>query len=183
MKWTAILTCLLLAGCATPHEIRDRDDYLAEASRTYTAKTKEQVIRAAEIVLKNSDPSDWDMRYEGDGFVGLRRYFIYAVLATQSGREKWQFQARESGDSIQASLTVSEAGVGAGGYNVTPYERSMSSIELYRLFWARVDYVLGIRSDWMTCAQAKGKAGSDALSGLCGSTSGGRNAPPPQRLI
>jgi hypothetical protein len=85
------LACLL-AGCASaPQQVRDRDDYLAEASRVFPGETRERVLKAAETVLKISDPTDFEFRYTLTGFVGLRRYFIYAVLAAAQGREKWDF--------------------------------------------------------------------------------------------
>lgn len=81
-----------LFGCAAaPHQVRDRDDYLAEATRIFPGETRERVLKAAETVLRISDPTDFEFRYTLTGFTGLRRYFIYAVIASASGREKWEF--------------------------------------------------------------------------------------------
>lgn len=183
------LAATALSACAsTPHTIQDRQDYLAEATRTYEGEDRERVIAAAETVLKLSDPQDWDFRYTVDGFVGLRRYVVYAVLVSQVGQEKWQLVTEVPAPGVvKASISVSEAGVAVGGYAQNPYEHSMASIPLYRLFWARVDYMLGKRPDWITCASyvatlKKSATSSDALAGLCGSTSQGANAPPPPPL-
>lgn len=181
------LTC---ASCAAPHQIMDREDFLAEAIRHYPGETRERVIKSAETVLRISDPTDWDFRYTLNGFVGLRRYVIYAVIAASRGQEKWEFLADEDvakTNSIRASISISEAGVASGGYSSTPYEGKMASIPLYRLFWDRVDYMLRKRSDWMTCDQAIAKLENTrpspgALSGLCGSTSDGRDAQAPEPL-
>jgi hypothetical protein len=87
---------------------------------------------------------------------------------------------------VRASISVSEAGVASGGYSVQRYERQMASIPLYRLFWNRVDYMLGRRADWVTCGEAAAELEktntntAEALGGLCGPTSDGRDAPPPQ---
>jgi hypothetical protein len=113
---------------------------------------------------------------------------VYAVLASARGREKWEFLAEPDGGAIRASVSVSEAGVSSGGYSTIPYEGAMASVPLYRLFWARVDYVLGRRSDWVTCdaaleAEQANKTNTlEALSGLCGATSNGRDAPPPAQM-
>lgn len=181
---------LACGSCAAPHQIINRDDFLAEAIRHYPGETRERVIKAAETVLRISDPTDWDFRYTLNGFVGLRRYVVYAVLASAQGQEKWEFLADEDAakpNTIRASVSISEAGVTTGGYSVTPYEGKMASIPLYRLFWSRVDYILRKRPDWVTCGEAateleKSKTNTQALSGLCGSTSEGRDAPPPERL-
>lgn len=188
MKWPFLGALLCLAACAAPHQITDRDDFLAEATRVYPGETRERVIRAAETVLKVSDPADWEFRDTLTGFTGLRRYTVYAVIVASQGREKWEFTTEETPPGLRAGLAISEAGTTYGNYSQTPYEGRMASIPLYRLFWDRVDYMLGRREDWVTCAAAEAEAAktntnqSSALGGLCGPTSGGRDAPPPEPL-
>ena len=191
MARTRILTiaigALALAGCGhAPVQINDRQDYLAEATRMYPGEQKERVIQAAETILKSSDPGKLDMRYTGKGFVGLRQYAYYAILVAGNGQEKWEFEVEERTGAQFASLSVSDAGIVAAGSSVSRYESSLKAIPLYRLFWKRMDYMLGRRADWVACAdeaQELEKSGVNplgALSGLCGGTSAGRNdAPPP----
>lgn len=181
--------CIVLAGCATaPHQVRDRDDYLAEATRIFPGESRERVLKAAETVLRISDPTDFEFRYTLTGFTGLRRYFIYAVLAAASGREKWELQTEPDPTGVKASISISEEGTSSGGYSRSNYEGAMASVPLYRLFWSRVEYMLNRRSDWVTCEQASAELQSSntnavaALGGLCGPTSDGRNAPAPEPL-
>ena len=183
LRAIACAISIFFIGCSKPHQIVDRADYVAEGTRTYAGVNREQVITAAEKILKVSDPQDWDFRYEQAGFTGLRRYLIYAVLAAQTGREKWEFHTEQSGkNAITASVTISEAGMAYGGYSANPYEGKMANIELYRLFWARMDYMLGKRPDWVTCEMAREGLQESRmqapLAGLCGTTSQGRNAVP-----
>jgi hypothetical protein len=178
-----------LGGCASaPHQVRDRDDYLAEATRVFPGETRERVLKAAETVLRISDPTDFEFRYTLTGFTGLRRYIIYAVIAAANGREKWDFTTEQESAGLRASVAVSEEGVSTGGYSQQRYEGAMASIPLYRLFWSRVEYMLNKRPDWVTCEQAGAELQASntnstaALGGLCGPTSDGRNAPPPEPL-
>jgi hypothetical protein len=90
----AALSAALVGCAAAPHQVRDRDDYLAEAIRVFPGETRERVLKAAETVLRISDPADFEFRYTLTGFTGLRRYFIYAVLASASGRESGNFRRR-----------------------------------------------------------------------------------------
>jgi hypothetical protein len=188
-KLVGLLLAGLLAGCGTaPHQVRDRDDYLAEASRVFPGESRERVLKAAETVLRVSDPSDFEFRYTLTGFTGLRRYIIYAVLAAANGREKWEFMTEADPNGVRASVSISEEGTSSGGYTQTRYEGAMASIPLYRLFWSRVEYMLGKRPDWVTCEQAGAELTAantnavSALSGLCGPTSDGRNAPAPEPM-
>ena len=184
-----IAAAIALGSCAAPHQIRDRSDFLAEAQKDFPGETRERLISAAETVLKISDPDDFEFRHTMTGFTGLRRYLIYAVLAAAQGREKWEFTTEQlPNGTMRAAITVSEAGTTVGGSSSTPYEGQMASVPLYRLFWARVDYVLGRRSDWVTCdeaakpLQATNTNTATALGGLCGGTSNGRDAPPPNQM-
>lgn len=179
---------LSVAGCASSHQIVDRADFLAEATRTYNTESRERVIEAAQIVLRHSDPTDFEFRNSLNGFVGLRRYFVYAVIASASGREKWEFETEQPAPGVvKASVSVSEAGRAASGYSSSRYESAMNSIPLYRLFWNRVDYMLGRRPDWVSCDQAAAelkatRTSETSLGGLCGPTSDGRNSPAPPQL-
>lgn len=180
--------CAALAGCAAaPHQVRDRDDYLAEATRLFPGETRERILKAAETVLRTSDPNDFEFRYTLNGFTGLRRYFIYAVLAAASGREKWEFITDLEASGVRASVSISEEGTTSGGNSSSRYENAMASVPLYRLFWSRVEYMLAKRPDWVTCEQAiaelqASNTNTIALGGLCGPTSDGRNAPAPEPL-
>jgi hypothetical protein len=182
------LACMLAGCAAAPQQVRDRDDYLAEASRVFPGETRERVLKAAETVLKVSDPTDFEFRYTLTGFVGLRRYFIYAVLAAAQGREKWDFMTEVGPAGLRASVSISEEGTTSSGYSRGAYENAMASVPLYRLFWSRVEYMLARRPDWVTCEQAAAELATTntnttaALGGLCGPTSDGRNAPPPEPL-
>lgn len=186
----AIMPLLALAACAAPHQIVDRSDFLAEATRSYQGETAERVIDAAERVIKQSDPTNVEFRNSLNGFTALRRYQVYAVLASARGREKWEFTAdREPATgALRAGLTISEAGDVYGSGGRTPYENPMNSIPLYRLFWARVDYVLGRNTEWKTCEEAADELREtktnivEALGGLCGPTSTGKDDPAPQQL-
>ena len=63
-----------------------------------------------------------------------------------------------------------------------------SIVTLYRLFWSRVEYVLGKSDTWTSCPDAIAKLEAEktntaeGLGGLCGSTSVGRDATPPEQL-
>jgi hypothetical protein len=185
----AVALGVALTGCAAaPHQVRDRDDYLAEATRIFPGETRERVLKAAETVLRISDPSDFEFRYTLTGFTGLRPYFIYAVIAAANGREKWDFLTEPDPTGLRASVSVSEEGTSSGGYSSSRYEGAMASVPLYRLFWSRVEYMLSKRPDWVTCEQAAAELQASntntvaALGGLCGPTSDGRNAPAPEPL-
>lgn len=177
----------LAATACIAQPVGPRNGQMAETVRTYSSESRERVIEAARAVLQQSDPSDFEFSETLSGFVGLRRFMVYAVLTTATGREKWDFQTEPKGKGIRALIAISEAGVNSQTFSSQSFEQPLLSPPLYRLFWSRVDYMLGQRADWVSCAQAEAEAsasgmGGSALGGLCGPTSGGRAAPAPAPL-
>jgi hypothetical protein len=186
--WIAALVASV-GACAAPPQITDRSEFLAEATRTYQGETTERMILAAQSVLEQSDPKYFEFRNTLNGFSGLRRYYVYAVIAAQNGRERWDFTAdRGPNGAVRAGLTIADVGASQSGYNRTAYDVQMASIPMYRLFWSRVDYVLGRSENWTTCEDAEVQFHDTkisplvALGGLCGPTSHGRDGEPPERL-
>jgi hypothetical protein len=178
-----------VCACTPPPQISDRSDFLAEATRTFPGETTERVILAAQRVLDQSDPKYFEFRNTLNGFSGLRRYYVYAVIAAENGRERWDFTAdRDPNGAIRAGLTIADVGAAQSSYNRTAYDVQMASIPMYRLFWSRVDYVLGRNDNWTTCDDAEVQFHDTkinplvALGGLCGPTSHGRDGEPPERL-
>jgi hypothetical protein len=177
-----------LASCAAP-EINSRAEFEAEAVRTFAGIPASKVTAAAEAVIAQSDPGDVSFRRSLSGFEASRRYLV--VLPTMTGMHgnvEFRFEAAETPAGTRASLAVVDQMNIAGWTSTTPYTNTApNNAALFRLFWARVDYVLGRRPDWLTCAMASAQLespfkGTDALEALCGGTAQGANAPAPQRL-
>lgn len=181
----AAVACLFIASCAAPPRMADRTDFLAEATRVYAGETRERVIRAAEAVLKITDPGDWEFRHQANGFTGYRSYFVYLVIAAERGQDKWDFQALDRAGGVEASVSVSKVGVGGAGYTVAAFNETVPWLPLYRLFWKRMDYMLGKRADWAGCdaeiaaVVAAGASGArHGLYELCGPTLQGKDDVP-----
>lgn len=176
-----------LCGCAREPKISDRQTAMVEASRTFSGETRERVIEAAEKVLRASDPDDFEFSERLNGFEGRRHWMIYLVLSSAVGIDKWDFQTEEIGHSLRASVSVSIQAQGSSRYSHLYVDVLDNKIALYRLFWARVDYVLGRSTHWPTCEEAWDEQDAKgfnrtAIDSLCGLTNDGRTAPPPAPL-
>lgn len=184
MRRKAILViALLLPACAGPPDMT-REQSLAETNRIYNAASPEQVARAAEIVLRHSDPPDFTITHSSIGFKAVRHGIIYTVLNAAHERDTWTFSVMpaENGGtraSIQVDSDYSMVlGFGSNpGSKPTPLD--------YRMFWARVEFVLGLRNEWADCNNAwrlTNRPQSEGKIFLCSLLHDGRNAPPPPRL-
>jgi len=170
--------------------VRDEVDFDAEQTRFYPGDTKERVIRAAEAVLRHSDPGKFEFTRRFDGITGIRRFSVHVIGDMRPGtaEDKWEFSVDDPAPGrIRAVVSVSRSGMPTTVYSADPIESPNVSVALYQLFWNRVQYVLGERPDWISCERnlvelSKKGVNSLAVSGLCGPTSAGKNDPPPVQL-
>jgi hypothetical protein len=198
---SALICCLagiVLAGCTSPAVIESHAEWLHETIRTYPGETSARVIAAAERVLKASDPHDVKFDYGTGGFRVTRPFLIYAVVASEEGQDSWSFRASENEVEATASVSFRQA---VTDKFIVPIASPSSShlrfgvvtasssgqkhvIGSYRLFFARMDYLLGKRKDWVLCADAPALLKLDpeapGTDGLCGITfQGDETRPPP----
>ena len=169
-RMVSILWLLALAGCATkPMDPMSRDQWKQETKRTYTGVTPDQVIKSAERLFKLWDGSDFTFGYADNEITATRKGFVFAIINYTEFADHWRVSAQlKDKDSVEVSVNLAVSGtsstmalggatpiMGPGisnGANVnTPY--------IYRLFWSRMDYLLGKGDRWFSCAEWKDTRG------------------------
>ena len=163
--FTVIAILLLLSGCAQKQLSRDESLAVNARSeqarvRTYSGIPKEKIIAACEKALKASDSKYEIVRHTEDGFYAKRRWMMYVILAAASGEHHWKLSVIEQGDNSIAELK----GWMGEGVSMAPFPISSAGANetnifiapsLYNLLFARIDYFLGLRKDWLTCDAAQ----------------------------
>ncbi|MCB9965765.1 MAG: hypothetical protein H6855_06760 [Rhodospirillales bacterium] len=159
-----ILSSFFLSACATskPKPL-SREEYLQTTTREYTGFSQEEVISAAEEVLKLADGDDFIFSHTKNGFSATRNWSVYVVLAAAMGTDFWQFQAVPQGDIIKAEVIVSTSSSAISGaymgngiaapMTIPAGSASVAGNALYDLFWSRLDYILGTSDKWRSCKE------------------------------
>ncbi len=177
---------LALAACTPAARVATHEEWLREATRIWPGESRARVIAAAEAVLKHADPRDTAVEYNHHGFTARRRFFIYALIATASGTETWTFTSAENEQGASATVRIIQRGTAQAGGHSERFRENQVYLGSLRLFYARIDYLLGRRPDWITCSEAVDKLGlppaAPGLQSLCSLTHQGRDAPPPARV-
>jgi hypothetical protein len=175
-----------LAACVSTPKVENHGQWLEEATRSYAREAPERVIAAAEAVLRHADPGDLAFEYRIGGFTAQRKFLVYAVLAAAQGEDRWTFNAFKASGGARASVSMTERAQVHGAGGTTRVRTNLDQIGTFRLFYARIDYLLGRRPDWVACHEASAKLGLPAdqpgTQGLCGVTLQGRAAPPPKPI-
>jgi hypothetical protein len=159
-----------LAGCAPAPPQPTREEYLAHTTREFKGIDKEKALAAAERVLRLADADDFQIAHTQDGFVATRPWLVYLVLAAANGTDVWQVTTQPLPNGVRMAVQVSTAANaitgfsqqvsgGAGGSVATPITipgnaMPAQGFAVYDVFWARLEYVLGLRQTWMTCVEA-----------------------------
>jgi hypothetical protein len=180
------VSLLLLAACAQPERTVNHADWTKEATRRWPGESKARVIAAAEAVVKHADPADTRLEYNRSGFTARRKFFIYAVVAAANGEDRWSFSASENLEGASAAVRIIQRGTTVAGQSSQSFRDNQTMIGSLRLFYARLDYMLGKRPDWITCSEAVVKLAlpreAPGLQSLCSITHQGADAPAPQKL-
>lgn len=159
-----LIVAAAVAGCAVKQPQMTRDEYLQTTQRTYEARTPDDIFRAAEKLFRLADGDDFAFHHTDDSMTATRPWLVYLVLAASSGTDTWVVRTQQEGDATKVSALVSTVagsilpmpttggdftagGLPAGGNLV-------AGTAIYDVFWARMDYLLGLGNDWMTCDEA-----------------------------
>lgn len=160
----AMVAASTLAGCATQRQMT-REEWKQVSQREYKA-TADDAFKAVEKVFKLSDGDDFEVAYTEEEIKAQRRWISYFVFGAAVGTDYWSVKAKERSPgmvivSVSASTQQSAVGPmpttapGIYAAGTTPMAGSIiKGTALYDVFWARVDWMLGARKDWMDCKTA-----------------------------
>ena len=177
-KLILVLTILFLAGCASTRPDITQEQWKL---REYKGKSQEQVIAAAREVIRLSDPTDVTFENTFDGFKAIRSSLGYYVVKSNIDTYEYNFIVQEKNGVTRSRLEIDEyqmnqslltlgLPVGQIGKPDYPY--------VYELFYARVDYLLGDKTEWHKCDDAVSRVSAKfglphdsrklGMSSLCG---------------
>ena len=123
-------------------------------TRDYPGITKEQVLLASERIFQLADGSDMNIT-RGSSVLEVKR--SHDSLVYKSSWERWRVETRE----VEGSTFVKVSAVfDKEGSKIYP-----RGVGAYHLFFARLDYMLGASSNWMTCSQYQAKLRRDVSWG------------------
>lgn len=169
-----LLAVAMLGGCAqkvlTPEEIAaERERQLRMITRVYPDKTVQDVLLAADRVFRLAD-DDYVVSHSPTGLQAQRRWFIYLIISVTFGTDTWMVTteplpqggvkvvAMHSGEASAVTgivTTNSNGGTSTSALTSPAMQNMTTSPAIYELFFARLDYFLDQRKDWVTCRDAK----------------------------
>lgn len=132
------------------------------ASRIYPGKTAEEVSTAAQKVLYMLDPGDMEFDVRANELLATRMYGLYLVFGMAFGRDWYSVKFTQNDSGTMASFGFQTES--SGGLIALAIPKSFrSDIQVsahqnpldFKLFHDRIEYLLGIRSGWISCEQAK----------------------------
>lgn len=175
MKITlALLLTLTLASCAakkqlTPEEAEaERERQIQMVTRVYEGKSQKDVLMAADRIFRLDD-SDYVISHSETSLVAKRNWMVYLVITAAFGTDTWVVETFPEGNATkvitrhsgQAQSMMPTPTVGFNGQmgmtaSTGPSMQGMSTWSgPYRLFYERMDYLLGKKTDWIRCRDAK----------------------------
>ena len=163
-----LMIAVLCSGCASkpPMTMQQLETALKEnqtaATRLYAGKSQDEVRKGAQQVLYLLDPPDMKFNLTEGEVLATRAGSAYLVLANVFVRDWYSvfIQETPSGTFATFGFDTEETGgdfvapIGGGFKTKIPVTANANPAD-YKLFHDRLEYVLGIRKEWVTCKQAK----------------------------
>lgn len=184
--FTIAIAFILCAGCApqkpmTPEEIAaERTRQMAMITRSYPDKKPEEVLLASARIFSLAD-DDYTVSHSPTAIQAQRNWMIYLVISAAMGTDTWIVEVTPDGDGTKvmarhsgqaSSVTAMAVPTSNGGMSTTavtsPAMQNMTTRPaIYQLFFARLDNLLGKRSDWVTCKDANAQFTDGFLDPFC----------------
>ena len=168
--WLLVFSLILLSGCSSTPELT-RDEFASITTREYPGLTGEQVLQASEKLFRLADGDDFKFNYSRDNpaietIYATRKWTEYLVFSSATGFDYWKLTtvSGEQGTiaTIQLNRHIVSKIVWTYRYmnppipaHQWPEGEGIKNTSIYDLYWARMDYLLGEREDWMTCKMSK----------------------------
>ena len=141
----------------TPH--LTREEWLTVTTRIYEGVAKDQLISAAESVLRLAGGEYMKVSHTENGLTATRNWQYYAILQAEKGGDYWTFKVEPLPTSIKATVQLTSKRE-FYAYGILPAHAKDSSVEgtaIYDVFWSRIDYMLGRTPEWMSCEMSDKK--------------------------
>lgn len=135
----------------------------AVQTRHYPGRSRQQVLDAAVRLWRLSDGDDYRIEATGDGLVASRKWSSFAQMVTFAGTDTWTLHVVEHDGASTARMSVATVSRGTSaslmGMMPTAHTgpnvgRTVEGTAIHDVFWARMDHLLGLRTDWMRCEDA-----------------------------
>ena len=147
-KIIIILIILVFAGCSQKQDI-DASKNIIVAKKNYPNISKNAVFDAAKVLFTISNENNKDKSFVIDSYRNKlevsKIIFEYNVISGDIILDKWQLELYEREKETRANLIM----IRRDGLN----ENEIKSIDknIVKLFWDRLDYLLGLKKDWQEC--------------------------------
>ena len=152
----ALIVGIGLGGCATKPKISE-EEMKAAMTRTYQGVSSGQVMKASEKLLKMVDEKRFQFTQSGNQLTATRSGEIFTGMYS-GGKSRvsgvWLVNTKEMGKSTVVKIEAA--------WKTEPLSTGLSSkvkrpegTAVYKLFFSRLDNLLGKSNEWMTCEGMK----------------------------
>jgi len=176
-----VMISLSISSCAVQPKLVSRADWISATTRDYENVTKDEVLESADYLLRLVDGNDFSIAHQTDSLQARRQWVSYVLIFGGFGTDYWDIRASEVNGKIKTSVIVStqsqtagatEISISGGTPSLSPsFGDAIKNPAVYKLFWARMDYLLGKSDVWLTCSDASKKFNvntfSDGMEVLC----------------
>jgi len=134
----------------SPHESMSQDEQIKATTRVYRDISSETILFATDKLLVRSNETEFQFSHSPERLTAESKRSVYMPNTSwQEWHEKWVVTAQEQSKEVLVSVKV-ERHISHlfGSETQTPYGPAV-----YDLFWKRLEFLIGLDDQWMTCEE------------------------------
>ncbi len=159
----ALIVIVGIVGCATKSKVSE-EEMQAATTRTYEGTSSGQVMEASEKLLKLVDEARFKFTRADNQLTATRAGQVFTGVGKANVTAVWLVKTQNKGKSTVVTISAGwkRAALSTG---LTSKLKKPEGTAVYKLFYNRLDNLLGRSNEWMTCEGMKNAIKQGEASG------------------
>jgi hypothetical protein len=149
IRMLVIASAVALCGCAGA-PLPTTDQLEVARRHDFGPADSAKVAKAIASVFRASRPGDYQVTVVPGEVRAQYTWTNLTLLDVAKGVDSWDVRLISDGPNL---IGIAQRDDRSGDLFLTITQPTWDELSAYSLLWSRVDYVLGVRGDWQTCAQ------------------------------
>jgi hypothetical protein len=147
---------LAISACSTIEQIETREQWISGTTRVFYDRNSEQIIGAAEAVVKSINPRTTEFVHKNDGFYAKRPFAEYYIVAASGGFIEFDVKVEKVNEKSHLTILIYKNDSAIMATGAMPSSKNIIKSKIsYDILFDWIDFSLGKSEKWKFCDHYK----------------------------